>query len=84
MDTELVLDVAYGYAAVALVVDEHRQTATVACAFLRACEHEVDVRVAVGDEALHTIQTPCAVLVLCSLEHYALKVGTCVRLCKVH
>ena len=84
MDTKLVLDVTNSNATVALVVDEHRQTATVACAFLRTCKHEVDVRITVGDETLNTVQAPCAVFVLSSLEHNALKVGTCIRLGQVH
>ena len=74
MDTKLVLDVAYCYAAVALVVDKHRQATSVACALFRTCKHEVDVRVAIGDESLNAIQAPCTVLVLCSLEHNTLKV----------
>ena len=84
MDTQLVLNVAHGNAAIALVVDEHGQTAAVACALLRACEHEVNVRVAVGDESLHTVQAPCAVLVLCGFEHYALQVRAGIGLGKVH
>ena len=55
------------------------------CAFLRTCEHEVYVRVAVGDESFYTVEQPASVfLAVCSLEHYALQVGTGVRFGKVH
>ena len=42
------------------------------------------VAVAVCDKTFHAIQHPCAVLFLCGLEHYALKVGAGIRLGKVH
>ena len=54
------------------------------CALLRAGKHQVDIRVAIGDESLHTVQTPRAVLVLCGLEHDALQIATCVGLREVH
>ena len=85
MDTEFVLDMTYGDTSVALVVDEHRESASVVCTLLRACEHEVDVGVAIGDETLYTIEAPALVLlVVTCLEHHALEVGTCVRLSQVH
>ena len=74
MDTQLVLDMTYGDTTVALVVDEHRQTTTVLGSLFRAGQHEVDIRVTIGDETLHTVQAPCAVLVLSGLEHHALEV----------
>ena len=61
LDTHLVFDAAYGYATIVAVVDKHGKTATVVAAFLRACEHESDVTVAIGDETLHTIETPSAI-----------------------
>ena len=54
------------------------------CALLRAGKHQVDIRVAIGDESLHTVQTPRAVLVLCGLEHDALQIATSVGLREVH
>ncbi len=41
-----------------VVVDEHRKAASVVGAFLGAGEHQVDVAVAVGDEALHALTRP--------------------------
>ena len=84
MDTELVLDVAHVHTAITLVVDKHRQAASVACAFFGAGQHQVDVGVAVSDEALHTVEAPCAVGILCSLEHDTLQVRTGVGLGEVH
>ncbi len=85
MNAELVLYSSDVYAAVALVVDKHRQATTVARAFLRAGKDKVNVAVAVGDEALAAVQTPAVVgLVISGLEHNALKVGTCIGLGEVH
>ena len=84
VDAHLVLDAAHGHAAVALVVDEHRQATAVAGALLAACEHERDVTVTVGDEALHAVQAPSAVLVLGSLEHHRLQVAAGIGLGEVH
>ncbi len=84
MDAELVLDVAHGDTAVALVVDEHGEATSVVRALLRACQDEVQVRVAIGDEALHAIEPPRAVSVLCGLEHDTLQVGTGIGLGEVH
>ena len=78
VDTEFVLDVAHRDAAALLVVDEHREATSVVCALLRAGKHQVDIRVAIGDESLHTVQTPRAVLVLCGLEHDALQIAASV------
>ena len=55
VDAELVLDAAHVHAAVALVVDEHGKATTVMGAFFGAGEHQVDVAVTVGDEALHAV-----------------------------
>ena len=85
MYSQLVLYVAYGHTALVLVVYEHGQSATVMSALLGACEHEMYVRVAVGDESFHSVEQPAAVfLAVCSLEHHALEVGTGVRFGKVH
>ena len=85
MDAELVLDVAHVDTAVAFVVDEHRQTASVLGALFAAGEDEVDVGIAVGDEALHAVQTPAVLLLVeGGLEHHALQVGACVGLGEVH
>ena len=55
------------------------------CAGFASCQNEVDVRVAVGDEALYAVEQPAAFfLAVCCLEHYALQVGTCVGLGEVH
>ena len=54
-------------------------------ALLRTGEHEVYVRITVCDESLHTVQSPAFVLlVIASLEHYALEVRTSIRLGEVH
>ena len=85
MDAKLVLDAAHIHATVALVVYEHAQTASVACACLGAGQHQVDIRVAVSDKALRAVKPPALVLfVVGGLEHHALQVGTCVWLGEVH
>ncbi len=83
-DAHLVFDTTYCNAAIALVVDEHRQTTAVLGAFFGACKHEVYVAVAVGDEPFHTVEYPCAVLFLGGFEHYALQVGTGIGFGEVH
>ncbi len=55
VDAELVLDAANVHAAVALVIDEHGKTTSIMRAFFGAGEHQVDVGVTVGDEALHAV-----------------------------
>ena len=55
VDAEFVLDAAHVHATVALVVNEHRKAAAVVGAFFGAGEHQVNVAVAVGDEALHAV-----------------------------
>ena len=85
MDTQLVLDVTHVDTTITLVVDEHRQATSVLGALLRASQHEVDVRVAIGDETLHTVQTPAVLLLVeGSLQHHALQVTTSIRLRQVH
>ena len=45
----------------------------------------MNIRVAVGDETLHTIQAPAVVFFIESgFEHHALEVGTCIRFGQVH
>ena len=44
----------------------------------------MDVAVAVGDEALYAVETPCAVFVLSGFEHNGLKIGACIGLGEVH
>ena len=85
MDTELILDAAYVYTAVALVVDEHGEAAAVVCTFFGAGQYEVQVSVAVGDESLHTVQAPALVgFVVGSFQHDALQVGAGIGLGQVH
>ena len=85
MYAHLVLYAAHVHTAVTLVVDEHGQTATIACAGLASCQDKVYVAVAVGDETLRAVQTPATVLlVVGGLEHYALQVAAGIRFGKVH
>ena len=85
MDTHLVFDAADINATVALVVDEHGKTTAVAGAFFGAGEHQVDVAIAVRDEALHTVQVPALVsFAVGGLEHHALQVGTGIGFGQVH
>ena len=85
VDAKFVLDATNINTAIALVVDEHRKTTTIACSCLRTGKHKMDVAVAVGDETFRAIQTPAVVLLVEScLEHNALQVATCIRLCEVH
>ena len=83
-DAHLVFDAAHCDATVALVVDEHRQAAAVFGAFFRAGEHQVDVAVAVGDEAFHAVEHPGAVFFLSGAEHHGLEVGTGIGFSEVH
>ena len=55
VNTELVFDAANVHATVTLVVDEHGKAAGVVRAFFGAGEHQVNVGVAVRDEALHAV-----------------------------
>ena len=85
VDAELVLDAAHVHAAVALVVNEHGEAAAVMGAFFGAGEHQVDVGVAVGDEALHAVKVPALVgFAVGGLEHHALQVGTGIGFGQVH
>ena len=85
VDAEFVFDAANVDATLALVVDEHRKTAAVLGAFLRTCQHEVDIGVTIGDEALAAIEQPAVVLLAPGcLEHDALQVGAGIWLSKVH
>ena len=85
LDTEFVLDTAHLDAAVTLVVHEHRKTACVRSSLFGAGQHQRNMTVAVGDEALHAVQQPtAALLVVSGLEHHGTQVRTCIRLGKVH
>ena len=56
-----------------VVVDEHGKTAAIVRAFFGAGEHQVNVGVAVRDEALHAVQVPALVsFAVGGLEHHAL------------
>ena len=85
MDTHLVLNAAGVYSAVTLVVDEEREATAVAAALLAAGEDKVHIGIAVGDEALHSVEIPAAIgLVVCCLQAYALQVAACIGFGKVH
>ncbi len=85
MNTELVFDAANVNATVTLVVNEHGKTTTIVRAFFGAGEHQVNVGVAVRDEALHAVQVPALVsFAVGGLEHHALQVRTCIRFGQVH
>ena len=85
MDTQLVFDAAHVYTAVTLVVDEHGQAAAVLCSLFRACQHEVQVGIAVRDETLHAVQAPAVVgFIVSGFQHHALQVGTGIGFGQVH
>ena len=85
MNTELVLDTAYINTAISLIVDEHRESASVASALYGTSQHEVDVRVTISDETLYTVQAPAVLLLVeCCLQHYRLQVGTGIWFSEVH
>ena len=85
VNTELVFDAADVHATVTLVVDEHGKAAGVVGAFFGAGEHQVNVGVAVRDEALHAVQVPALVFfAVGGLEHHALQVGTGIGFGQVH
>ena len=68
-----------------VVVDEHGKAAGVVGAFFGAGEHQVNVGVAVRDEALHAVQVPALVFfAVGGLEHHALQVGTGIGFGQVH
>ena len=56
VDAELVFDAADVHATVTLVVDEHGKAAGVVRAVFGAGEHQVNIGVAVRDEALHAVK----------------------------
>ena len=85
MDAQLVFDTAHVDTSVAFVVDEHGESASVAGTLFRACQYQVQVGVAVGDETLHTVQSPALVgFVVGSFQHDALQVGAGIGFRKVH
>ncbi len=76
---------AHVHAAVALVVDEHGEAASVGSPLFGTGQHEVKIGIAVGDEALHAVEPPAACgFVIGGLEHYALEVGAGIRFGEVH
>ena len=85
LDTHLVFDTAHLDAAVALVVDQHRQTAGVGRALFGAGQHQRNVAVAVGDETLHAVEQPRLLLLgPRGLEHHSAQIRSGVRLGEVH
>ena len=85
VDAELVLDMAHVDPALALVIDEHGQAAAVAGPFLAAGKDEMDVRIAVGDETLDTVQEPASFFFAPrGLEHDALEIRSGIWLGQVH
>ena len=58
LDAHFVLDASHGHSAVGFVEDEVGQAASVVGALFAACQHEVQVGIAVGDEALHAVESP--------------------------
>ena len=85
LDAELILDAAHLHAAVALVVDQHREAAGVGRTLFGTRQHERNLAVAVGDEAFHAVQQPRLPLLRPGgLEHHGSEVRTGVRLREVH
>ena len=85
LDTHLVFDAADRHATVSLVEDEVAKTTAVVGTLLAAGEDEVEVGVAVGDEALDTIEAPAfGFFIPGSLEADRLEVGASVGLGEVH
>ena len=84
-DTHFVLNTAYVYSTIALVVDEHGKTASVVCSFFRTCQYEVNIGITVCDEAFHSVQIPALVFFTVSgFQHDRLEIGTCIRFRQVH
>ena len=78
-------DAAHGDTPIALVVDEHREPTAILGTLFGACQHEVYVAIAIGDETLHPIEAPTAgSLIIGSLELCALQVGACIGLGEIH
>ena len=85
LDAELVLDAAHLHAAVALVIDQHREAAGVGRTLFGTRQHERNLAVAVGDETFHAVQQPRLLLLRPGgLEHHRTEVRTGVRLREVH
>ena len=85
LDAELVLDAAHLHAAVALVMNEHRQAAGVGRSLLGTGQDERNLAVAVGNEALHAVEQPGLPLLRPGgLEHHGTQVRTGIGLREVH
>ena len=85
LDTEFVLDAAHLHAAVALVIDQHRKAAGVGRTLFGTRQHERNLAVAVGDEALHAVQQPGLLLLRPGgFQHHGAQVRTGIGLRKVH
>ena len=79
------LDVAYIDTTLTLVVNKHGKTATVLGTFFATSQHQVNIRITVSDETLHTIEQPATFFFrISSLQHHTLQVGTGIRLGQVH
>ena len=83
MDTEFVLDPA-DLDPVLAIADEHAQTPAVLGPGLGTGEHQEDLGIAVGDEALDALQPPLAGLVLIGCHIDGLQVGPGIRLGECH
>ena len=81
-DTFFVLDTTHVYASVAFVVYKHRKPAPVLSTLFGTCKYEVNIGVAVGDEAFHAVKPPAVLFfVERGSEHNSLQVGACIGLC---
>ena len=83
VNTELVLNTANlefrtGFA------DEHGKSASVNRSLFGTGKYEMDLRAAIGNEALHTVEIPLAIGSLRRFETDGLEVGTGIRLGEVH
>ena len=85
LDTEFILDATHLHAAIALIINEHRQSARIGCTLLCAGQHQRHIAVTIGNKTLHTIQKPCSTLLRpCCLQLHSSQIRTCIGLGEVH
>ena len=85
LNTQLMLDTTHLHAAIALVIDKHRQTACIGRTLLRACQHQRQIAVTIRNEAFHAVEQPTSALLgPRSLQHHGTQIRSGIRLGQGH